>query len=399
MPDRTHIDLVRQELPATTSRIYLNTGTFGPLPACAARATQQRLQRDLQEGRLNMASFEETGRIYEAARQRVARLLNAYDDEIALTDSTGEGLNIICYGLDWQAGDEIITTNHEHISMLAPLYQLRARYGVVVRMADLGPDAALPAPEAVAARITDRTRLIAISHVTWTTGARLDINAIGAMGHAQGIPVLIDGAQSAGAIPIDVHALDVDFYALPGQKWLCGPDGTGALYARREALNRVTSTYVGYWSTADSHAAEWKLLENARRFEAGGRQTAAIAAQAATLGWLEETVGHHWLLARIAQLHTFAARTLQTVPGLRLLTPRPGESGLLTFTLERGTPDEVVSYLREQYNIATRTIADRHAIRVSTGFYNTEEEIETLATALGAYQPATSAAQRTPGTH
>lgn len=399
MPDRTHIDLVRQELPATTSCIYLNTGTFGPLPACAARATQQRLQRDLQEGRLNMASFEETGRIYEAARQRVARLLNAYNDEIALTDSTGEGLNIICYGLDWQAGDEIITTNHEHISMLAPLYQLRARYGVVVRMADLGPDAARPAPEAVAAQITDRTRLIAISHVTWTTGARLDINEIGAMGRAQGIPVLIDGAQSAGAIPIDVHALDVDFYALPGQKWLCGPDGTGALYARREALNHVTSTYVGYWSTADSHAAEWKLLENARRFEAGGRQTAAIAAQAATLGWLEETVGHHWLLARIAQLHTFAARTLQTVPGLRLLTPRPGESGLLTFTLERGTPDEVVSYLREQHNIVTRTIADRHAIRVSTGFYNTEEEIETLATALGAYQPATSAAQRTPGTH
>ncbi|HEY1353759.1 MAG TPA: aminotransferase class V-fold PLP-dependent enzyme [Ktedonobacteraceae bacterium] len=398
MPDRTHIDRVRQELPATTSRSYLNTGTFGPLPACAARAMQQHMQRDLQEGRLGQASFDETSKVYNAVRQSVARLLCAYEDEIALTDNTGEGLNIICYGLDWRAGDEIITTNHEHFSMLAPLYQLRARYGVVLRMADLGPEAGRPVLQAVTEQITPRTRLIALSHVTWTTGARLDISEIGTMGRKRGIPVLIDGAQSAGAIPLNVHTLGVDFYAMPGQKWLCGPDGTGTLYASRQALNYVTATYVGYWSTVDTHGADWKLQENARRFEVGGRQTAAIAAQAETLRWLEETVGHSWLFARITELNAHAAHILQTVPGLRLLTPHPGESGLLTFTLDRGTPEEIVMYLREQHNIYIRTISEMQAMRVSTGFYNTEEEIEALARALTVYQPASLPAEPSPGT-
>lgn len=388
MPDRTYIDRIRQELPATTSHIYLNTGTFGPLPIRAIQAMQQRIQRDLQEGRMGAASFEEMVAIYDAARQGAARLLNAYEDEIALTDNTGEGLNIICYGLDWRPGDEIITTNHEHISLLAPLYQLRARYGVVIRIADIGPNADQPVLKAVADLVTPRTRLITLSHVAWTTGARLNISEIGYMGREHGIPVLIDGAQSAGAIPIDVHALNVDFYAIPGQKWLCGPDGTGALYVRREALNYVTSTYVGYWSTDDAHGEEWKLQGNARRFEVGGRQTAAIAAQAEALRWLEETVGHQWLYARIAELNAYAARALQAVPGLRLLTPKPAESGLLAFTLDRGTPEEIVTYLREQHNIYTRTIPDMNSIRVSTGFYNTEEEIDTLAKVLAEYQPA-----------
>jgi len=388
VPDHTHIDRIRQELPATTSHLYLNTGTFGPLPTRAVQMMQQRMQRDLQEGRMGMASFEEMTAIYEAARQGAAHLLNAYEDEVALTGNTGEGLNIICYGLNWQPGDEIITTNHEHISLLAPLYQLRARYGVVIRVADIGPNAERPVLKAVADLVTSRTRLITLSHVTWTTGTRLNISEIGYMGREHGIPVLVDGAQSAGAIPIDIHALNVDFYAIPGQKWLCGPDGTGALYARREALNSVTSTYVGYWSAEDAHAEEWKLQENARRFEVGGRQTAAIAAQAEALRWLEETVGYQWLYARIAELNAYAAHTLRAVPGLRLLTQQPGESGLLAFTLDRGTPEEIVTYLREQQNIYTRTIPEMNSTRVSTGFYNTEEEIDLLAQALTTYQPA-----------
>lgn len=386
MSDQMHIERIRQELPATTAHLYLNTGTFGPLPICSVQAMQQQMQNELQNGRLGTASFERITEIYQTARQALARLLHTDEDEIALTANTGEGLNIISYGLDWQPGDEIITTNHEHISLLAPLYQLRARYGVVIRVADLGPRAELPILEAVTDLITPRTRLVAVSHVTWTVGSRLDLTEMSSMCHERGIPVLVDGAQSAGAIPLDLPALGVDFYALPGQKWLCGPDGTGALYARREALNYVTSTYVGYWSTEDAHGEEWKLQENARRFEVGGRQTASIAAQATSLGWLEETVGHEWLFARIAELNHYAAQILPTVPGLQLLSPRPGDSGLLAFTLEGQNPDDVVPYLSEQHRISIRTIPDMNSMRISTGFYNTEEEIDILVKALTAYQ-------------
>src|SRR6266851_2745037 len=156
------------------------------------------------------------------------------------------------------------------------------------------------------------------------------------MGREWGIPVLIDGAQSAGAIPVDVTALGIDFYAIPMQKWLCGPDGTGALYVRREALHYVAPTYVGYT----------------------------------------------WIFERIASLSTYAYNALKAVPGLTLLTPRPGESGLVAFKLEDRDVSEVVMYLSDKHNIYIRSIPTTNSLRISTGFYNTEEEIDQLVEAL-----------------
>jgi len=382
LPDFTHVQRIRQEMPATTAHLYLNTGTFGPLPNCVSQTMQERIQFELQNGRLGAAAFEAMGKIYDNARSSSARLLNASVDEIALTDNTGEGLNIISHGFKWHEGDEVITTNHEHISLLAPLFQLRDRYGIVIRFADIGPTAERPVLKAIADLVTPRTRLISISHVTWTTGAVLNVSEVAYMGREWGIPVLIDGAQSAGAIPVDVKALGVDFYAIPMQKWLCGPDGTGALYVRREALDYVSPTYVGYWSVKHEEGIEWELLESAQRFELGGRQTAALAGQAAVLNWLEETVGYKWLFERIASLSRYTYNALKALPGLTLLTPRPGESGLVAFKLGDRDVNEVINYLHDKHNIYIRSIPTTNSLRVSTGFYNTEEEIDKLVEAL-----------------
>ena len=382
MPDFTHVQRIRQEMPAATAHLYLNTGTFGPLPNCVSQTMQERIQFELQNGRLGAAAFEAMGKIYDNARSSSARLLNASVDEIALTDNTGEGLNIISHGFKWHEGDEVITTNHEHISLLAPLFQLRDRYGIVIRFADIGPTAERPVLKAIADLVTPRTRLISISHVTWTTGAVLNVSEVAYMGREWGIPVLIDGAQSAGAIPVDVKALGVDFYAIPMQKWLCGPDGTGALYVRREALDYVSPTYVGYWSVKHEEGIEWELLESAQRFELGGRQTAALAGQAAVLNWLEETVGYKWLFERIASLSRYTYNALKALPGLTLLTPRPGESGLVAFKLGDRDVNEVINYLHDKHNIYIRSIPTTNSLRVSTGFYNTEEEIDKLVEAL-----------------
>jgi L-cysteine/cystine lyase len=382
LPDFTHLQRIRQEMPATTTNLFLNAGSFGPLPICVLQAMQEQMQEEWQTGRLGAAAFEAMKKIYDNSRSRVARLLNADLDEIALTDNTGEGLNIISNGIQWHEGDEVITTNHEHMSLLAPLYQLRDRYGIVIRLADIGPTAERPVLKAIADLVTPRTRLISISHITWTTGAVLNISEVGYMGREWGIAVLIDGAQSAGAIPVDVKALGIDFYAMPMQKWLCGPDGTGALYVRRDALSYVSPTYVGPWSIKHEEGLEWELLESAQRFEAGGRQTAAIAGQAAVLKWLEETVGHRWLFERIGSLSAYAYKALNEVPGLTILTPRQGESGLVSFKLEGRDETEVVTYLRDKHNIYIRNIPSTKSLRISTGFYNTEEEIDKLVTAL-----------------
>jgi L-cysteine/cystine lyase len=380
----THLQQIRQSMPATRAHIYLNTGTFGPLPAVAIEAIQQRLQAEYTEGRLGAAAFEAISTAYDDARNRAARFLNADVDEVALTDNTGEGMNIISYGINWKEGDEVITTNHEHISALAPLYQIRDRYGIVIRVADIGPRAERPALEAIADQVTPRTRLIVLSHVAWTTGALIDVGEVGYLGREAGIPVLVDGAQAAGAIPVDVKALGVDFYAIPMQKWLCGPDGTGALYARREALHYVTPTYVGYWSVKHEEDVEWELQDGAQRFELGGRQTAAVAGQAAVFGWLEESVGYPWLFARISELHSYTYAALQSIPGITLLTPMPGASGLISFRLEGHASEDVVIHLRDAHNIYIRNIPSLDCLRISTGFYNTEGEVDTLAQALKA---------------
>jgi L-cysteine/cystine lyase len=383
LADLTHVEHIRQEMFATTAHIYLNTGSFGLLPACVVQAMQERMQQEWRDARLGAKSFDAIAAIYGVARSSVARLLHADEGEIALTDNTGEGMNIISYGFNWRAGDEVITTNHEHISALAPLYQIRDRYGITIRIADLGPSADRPALEIIGALITPRTRLIVLSHVTWTTGTVLDVAAVGCMGRERGIPVLVDGAQSAGAIPIDVRALNVDFYAIPMQKWLCGPDGTGALYASREALHHVVPTYVGYWSMKHPEDdVEWALHDEARRFELGGRQTAAVAGQCAVLAWLEEFVGHDWLFERIAALHRYAYHQLQSIPGLIMLTPIAGMSGLVAFTLEGYDDAVIVRRLRDEHNVYIRNIPSTGALRISTGFYNTEEEIDTLVAAL-----------------
>src|SRR5437016_2482943 len=380
--DHTHIRDIRQEMPASTSRLYFNAGTFGPLMSSALQAIQERLQDEYIHGRLGTATWDAIRAIHINARSRVAYLLNADESEIALTGNTGEGMNIISYGINWQPGDEVITTNHEHYNALGPLYQIRDRYGVTIRFADLGAVGERPVLKAIADLVTARTRLIVLSHVLWTTGALVNVSEVCYMGREHGIPVLVDGAQSAGAIPVDVHALGVDFYAIPMQKWLCGPDGTGALYVRRDALAYVKPTYVGYWSIKHEEGLEWELNEGAQRFEVGGRQTAALAGQAAGLNWLEHSLGYTWIFERISSISAYAYHALNEIPGLTLLTPRPGESGLVSFKLEGKNDAEVVNTLREKHNILMRNIPSTKSLRVSTGFYNTEEEIDTLVRAL-----------------
>jgi len=378
----THLQRIRQEMPATTAHIYLNTGTFGPLSTSVMQAMQANIQNEWQNGRQGMAFFESMMASYSNARRRVGRLLNADEQEIVLTRNTGEGMNIVSYGIDWHTGDEVITTNHEHINALAPLYQIRDRLGINIRIADLGASADRPLVDAIQELVTPQTRLIDVSHVTWTTGTVLDIQALGRFGREQNIPTLIDGAQSAGNIPVDVKYLDVDFYAIPIQKWLCGPDGAGSLYIRREAMHYVKPTYVGYLSTKHEPGVEWEFHEHAQRFEPGGHQSAAVAGIGATLTWLEETVGYEWIFKYISTLQTYAYQALKDIPDLTILTPKPGASGILTFTIQGRDDSTMVTELREKHNIYIRNIPSIKALRISTGFYNTEEDIDALVSAL-----------------
>lgn len=378
----TNVADIRQELPWTKDHIYLNTATFGPLPRCVPEAMGAWLQKEWSVGRLGMQTYEEIGKLYAEARSQIARLLNADSGEIALTENTGEGIGIICHGFNWQPGDEVIITNHEHISVHFLLRHLSNRYGINVRVADLGTGGERPAEEAIASLITSRTRLIVISHVSFMTGAILDVQAVTTLAHHSDILVLVDGAQAAGVIPLNVKALGVDFYVFPMQKWLCGPDGTGALYVRHEVLEQVQPTYVGWCLLKFEAGGKFGFHDSAQRFELGARQTAAIAGQISSLRWLEETIGYPWIFERISSLNSYAYSVLQDLPNLTILTPHPGSSGVLAFQLDGQDAEPVVRWLQQEHNIHLRSVFEHNSLRVSTGFYNTEKELDDLAQVL-----------------
>jgi selenocysteine lyase/cysteine desulfurase len=205
---------LRTEFPVRQRRAYLNAGTDGPVPAAAVQAARAALDDELANGRY-MPHFEARIAAATALREGYARVLGCGPEDVALTTSTSEGIGAVLAGLDLGPGDEIVTSDQEHPGVLGPLRAARDR-GATIRMVALCD---------VADAVGPATRLVACSHVSWIGGevapaalAELDV------------PVILDGAQGAGAVPVDVAALGCAAYAAAGQKWLCGADGTGMLY-------------------------------------------------------------------------------------------------------------------------------------------------------------------------
>ena len=375
------LSALRAELPAVHTQVYLNTGTSGPMPRRVHAAMLGELERQLTQGRSGMAHFGEFFRLKDACRPHLAALLGCAPSEIAVTESTTAGMNLVTMGVNWQPGDEAITTNLEHAGALLPLWSARDRFGITVKVADIAgrPEAAA---EVIGKMITPRTKLISISHVSYLTGAVLPVREICELAHRHGVLVLVDGAQSFAGMDVNVKELGCDFYAGPGQKWVCGPEGVGVLYASREAVSQVSVTFAAYF-TVDRYSFGGMLPHaDARKFEQGTAQAAVYAGYLEALRWFREEVGPEWAYGRIRDLARFARESLLQVPGVRVLTPADA-AGLVTFQVAGKTHEAVVGALTEK-GITARTVAEPGGVRIATGFYNTEAEIRQVIEAVSA---------------
>jgi L-cysteine/cystine lyase len=379
---------IRQELPVLERMVYLNTGTAGPLPRRAAAAITAANERQLLDGRSSFKVYlEEYFPLLDDVRARFARLLGADAGEVAITHHTTEGMNIATWGLNWQPGDEIVATTHEHEAGLLPAYAVARRFGLGVRVVDADGPADAVAQAAIAA-ISPRTRLVILSHVTFTTGAVLPIEAITAAAHRQGALVAVDGAQAAGAIPVDVHALDVDFYAVPGQKWLCGPEGVGALYVRKACLSALAPTYVGAFALRDFEAMDltgnFLPAPDARRYEQSSIYWPTLYGMQESLRWLEEDLGWPWVFAQTAAMTARCRALLEEMPGIILHTAGP-QGGLTAFSVAGREAPATATQLGEQ-GIIIRPIPHYNWLRVATGFFTTEADLARLRDGLLAVQ-------------
>lgn len=350
----------RSQFPVLQSRSYLNAGTEGPLPQQAADAVRERIAAEVDGGRCGSEYMTSLRELAGELRQGYARVLNADPADVALTGSTTDGVNTILSGLDLRAGDEVITSDEEHPGLLAPLGRLKRNAGVTVRV--------VPFAE-IAGAVTADTRLVAVSHVSWVSGQVVDCGAL----TATGVPFLLDAAQSIGAVPVDMQALGCAFYAGSGQKWLCGPEGSGALYIRRDQLDQLTAPWPGYMSVSDpKNALDSLPAQDAARLDHGFPPGMRSAWALASLGVLE-AAGWEWVHARAAGLAAGLAEQL-AANGLHV-GPR-GRSTLVSWAAEDAEA-EVARLAGEGFVV--RSIPTHGLVRVSVGAWSSEDELVRLA--------------------
>ena len=392
LPDDEKLAAIRAAIPALGAGIYLNTGSVGPLPAEVAAAMAELVDYELRIGRSHPADWESFLDRMGEARAAVAAVIGADVREIALVHSTSQAMSAALWSIDLRPGDRVVTTQAEHPGGLGPVHVAATRFGAEVAIADIGDggddEATLAAFDAA---ITSRTRVVALSHVLWTTGARLPVRAIADLAHRRGARVVVDGAQAAGAIPVSMADLGVDFYALPGQKWLLGPEGIGALWCHPSIVesSHPSSASAFTFERIDPTAADpWR---DARRFDEAGHYRPGVTGLARSCGWLSMSIGLPWIHERGQAMARSAADRLAAIDGVEMLTPRNQMATLVTFRIGGWTPDEALAELGARIFAIARTIPSLDAIRISVGFFTSADEIERVASTvalLAAHTPA-----------
>lgn len=376
---------VRAELPVVEAVTYLNSGAIGPLAGPAARALAAWAADAPARARGSLEGFGRIAAGAASVRAAAARLVGAGPETVALTVNTTVGLNLVAWGIDWRPGDEIVTTALEHPGLTVPLAVVARRTGARLRVIDAAR-AQGDLEAAVAREAGPRTRLVALSHVAWSTGALLDVAGAARAARAAGALTAVDGAQAVGTISVDAAALGVDAYAFPAHKWLLGPEGAGALWVRPEAMERIDVTVVGLESAAGGRAhGEDGAMEPApcaRRYEASTPPAALLVAWEAALEWLDG-LGWPWIHARAREAQAAARDALAAVPGVTVVTPPGPQAGLVAFTVAGRAPAEAAAALAAR-GVLVRSIPRPEVLRASLGFFTDDADVARLAAGVAA---------------
>jgi L-cysteine/cystine lyase len=352
----------RAELPVFERFAYLNAGTNGPLARATTEAMTAQAREDLELGRGGAEYFERALELRRRVRAKLAAVVGVGADKLALATSTTNGCNIVLAGLRLAPDDEIVTTDGEHFGLLGALAASPARVRVAA-VRTLPPDEAL---ELLLAEVTPRTRLFALSHVCWMSGNRFPVEELK---ESSGPPVLVDGAQSVGAVPVEAGRFD--FYAFSGQKWLCGPDGTGGLVvADPEALAIAAPSYMSQESFEPT--GDFAPTAGAVRFDPGWASPPTLAGLDAALDAVPDR--------RYEHAAAMAARCRELLAQRFPVVTAPDQATLVCFRVD-GDSAELVRRLYEN-GVVVRDVPGSGWIRVSCGWWTNDEDLDRLLAAL-----------------
>lgn len=368
------------EFPLSDALIYLNHAAVGPWPKRTSEAVIRFAEQNSHYG---SHFYPDWLRKEAELRDQLQALINAPSaDDIALVKNTSEALSFVAYGLPWQAGDNIVSSNQEFPSNRLPWQSLADR-GVEFRQADL---ASADSPEdALFALVDGRTRLLTISSIQFASGLRMDLERIGEFCKQRGILFCVDAIQSLGAVQFDVQTCQADFVMADGHKWMFGPEGLGVFYATPEARDRLKLTQYGWHMMKDTHNYEnkpWEIHFAARRFECGSPNMLGIHALSASLSLLLE-IGMETIESQIIERSDYLKAAIEANDRLILLSERRSflKSGIVVFK-HCTLPNEAL-YEHLQRNGVVCALRGG-GIRFSPHFYNSFDEMErALALASG----------------
>ncbi len=371
---------LRALLSVTRESTYMNTGWVGPAPAPVIRKITETLEEHARFGGASTKGLAFARRTNEEAREAIAALLGAQLDEVSITHSTTEGVDIVLYGLRWQPGDRLVICDLEHPALTLPAQVLTHRQRVEVVRTAIGHDASVEdILHAINSALSETTRLVALSHIEYTCGLRMPVRRIVDLLQSRGIPLLIDGAQSVGHIDVNVAALGVDFYSHSGQKWLMGPEGTGALFIRKDRQSMLEPLFTT------------NTLEEARGFVRPAlarfgltSQNPGLAAGLTEAVRLAMMIGLPAIEAHACQLGSQLVEEAAGIRGCSILSATaPGlASGLTTVALEGWPAADLVTTLQDKHRIVARAMNHPEGVRFSTSYFNTEEEVTRVGQVL-----------------
>jgi selenocysteine lyase/cysteine desulfurase len=354
---------LRAEFSGLAQRAYFNAGTCGPLPRAAVRAAAEVLGTAEAEGR-STSYFDAMMDLRDRQRAAYAALLGAEAADVALTTSASDGMVRVLEGLRLGPGDEVLTAPDEHPGLLGPLGTLRDRTGIEVRTAPF---------ERLHEQVGPRTRLVACSHVSWITGT---VRPEGLAALGDDVPVLLDGAQGVGAIGVDVEALGCAFYAGAGQKWLCGPVGTGMLWIDPAWAERVAPLGMTYMNLAEpSSALDSAPQPGARRHDTPALSTETSAAAVAA----HDTLAAAGWDAVHTRAVTLAAELVSRLEaGGFAVAPRGGTT-LVSWEVD--DPPATTLRLADD-GVIVRSLPGTRLVRASVGAWNDEDDLDRLVQGL-----------------
>ena len=372
---------VRGQFPLLKDWVYLNTASFGPLPSCAVEAAAEHYRRRNDNACLDFLDWYSD---IETIRRQVARLVGADADDIAFAPNTATALSWLMNGIKWKAGDHILSLSDEFPNNLYSGAMLEAR-GVRFTPA-LVPEGHF-SPAEFLDQVTDRTRLVLLSSVNYSTGLRPPLDPIGAALRERGVLFYVDGTQSVGALVTDVRSAHIDVLGVHGYKWLCSPMGIGFAYVRPEVREWLEPSVYSWrshcsWRDVDHlHHGAPNLPTEAMRYEGGGQNFSGLYAMGAVLHLLE-SLGRKTVDDRVSAVANSTRDVLRHRGATLLFDYHPHyDSPIIAAKFPRQDASALAVEL-QQRRIAVA--ARKGNLRVSPHFFNNDDDLERLDAALTA---------------